>query len=85
MIFIIMLITIYKLGCFDGGLDARVEAYYISLMEKFLGVSANAISHNINYASEIPTFEEFAEVNSSGCAIDKSRSGGTTLMIAVNL
>ena len=51
----------------------------------FLGVSANAISHNINYASEIPTFGEFAEVNSSGCAMDKSRSGGTTLMIVVDL
>ncbi len=30
------------------------------------GESANAVPHNINYASEFPTFGEIAEVNSAG-------------------
>ncbi len=34
--------------------------------EELKGDSANAVPHNINYASEFPTFGEIAEVNSTG-------------------
>ena len=47
-------------------LSSCIILYLLPQYQSLTGDSANAVPHNINYASEFPTFGEIAEVNSTG-------------------